>query len=324
MARVLLTTSLFLVWAALTQGSYNECPMEMGMYGPTSENIPIITSFISADGQGNGSTFCRLQYGVPENATLWQGMLAASQQHGMNFTFEAQLYAMYGHFVTTINGLMGNSDYFWGLYDEMGAMTPVGVDFLYPVEGSAYIWSFTEVMSSGNHNRTYEGVCLNAPDIQPNMPLTYGVFYLTVSSGNTQNFTNGTRFQPVCKQLVLSNVSQESLLDAVMTASEQVPIKISSDIQNDQVTILNTLPNQDGYVWTPYNATNGGRLPLDLAETRIADGDHIRFQFMPMDSMDDDVTMEMEMTTSSNAPKALVALFTKLFALLPIAVYMGY
>ena len=49
------------------------------------EDVQLVTSHLSVHGVENVLPMCGMQYMVPVKATLYQGMLAASQQEGSNF-----------------------------------------------------------------------------------------------------------------------------------------------------------------------------------------------------------------------------------------------
>ncbi|XP_041472556.1 uncharacterized protein LOC121421822 [Lytechinus variegatus] len=106
----------------------NEClgEMEFECAALPDGEVAKITNFISVDNSVSESAICKMQYQVPDGANLWQGILAANQQHGDNFTFGASLHPIYGHFITTINGVAGNADYFWAIFDGEGIATPTG------------------------------------------------------------------------------------------------------------------------------------------------------------------------------------------------------
>ena len=48
-------------------------------------DVQLVNSYLSVDGVENALPLCGMQYMVPVKATLYQGMLAASQQEGSNF-----------------------------------------------------------------------------------------------------------------------------------------------------------------------------------------------------------------------------------------------
>ena len=53
--------------------------------GPGIDN-QLVNSYLSVGGIVNATPLCGMQYSVPVNATVYQGMLAANQQHGSNFS----------------------------------------------------------------------------------------------------------------------------------------------------------------------------------------------------------------------------------------------
>ncbi|XP_030853740.1 uncharacterized protein LOC752620 isoform X2 [Strongylocentrotus purpuratus] len=268
--------------------------------------VPKITNFISADNSFNGTTICMMQYEVPQGANLWQGMMAASQQQGDNFTYMATVHPIYGHFITTINGVTGAAGYFWAIFDGEGIATPVGVDWLVLEDGDSYIFNYMYAPPYNASNpdhviANYTGPCLNAPVISANMPLTYLSTFITVADDNTENVKAGTNFEPVCNQLVLFDQSQPSLYDVMMLVNMQIPldIRVTVDTSNMTVMTLNNITNQGGYAWTPFNVKTNMKLPRDLSMTQLSDGDQIRFDFAEVeDDEDDDMSSGVETTMS--------------------------
>ncbi|XP_063966333.1 uncharacterized protein LOC129277499 [Lytechinus pictus] len=261
----------------------NECLGEECAALPDGE-VAQITNFISVDNSVNESTICMMQYQVPDGANLWQGMLAANQQQGDNFTFEASLNPMYGHFITTINGVAGNADYFWAIFDGEGIATPTGVDGIELEDGDSYIFNYMSTATSNSSDHTianYTGLCLSAPNIPANVPLMLLSTFITISDENTEDVSEGTNFKPVCNQLVLYDQPQSTLYDVMQMVNDQVPldIRVVLDSSTMSVMTLNNLTNEDGYEWTPFNVRTNMTLPRDLSMIQLSDGDQIRFYF---------------------------------------------
>ncbi|XP_038044958.1 uncharacterized protein LOC119719559 [Patiria miniata] len=251
------------------------CPGEELTSGPTITDT-LVTSYLSVD--GGGTVQCSMKYRVPAKSTVYQGMLAASQQHGNGFEFESTLYAKFGHFITSINSVAPMGGSYWLIFDDVTKMlTPVGVDSIHVKNGSSYIWHYT---NDTGHNVTYRGPCVGSSFIPPTIPLTYKVVYLTISGANVHQTTNDT-FKRVCKQTVLIPSKETSVFRLLEIANSQIPITVKAelDLQGSSVRSFNGVSMRRSYRWIGFKAGMDGPIPYDLSMSTVTDGDHIEFRY---------------------------------------------
>ncbi|XP_072034740.1 uncharacterized protein CG3556-like isoform X2 [Amphiura filiformis] len=81
---------------------------------------------------------------VPENSTLYEAMVLATDQHDDTFRFEATL-GQWGHFMSHINGVANDGDrhHYWTILigsERVSAST--GSDRIITEDGETYIWYF--------------------------------------------------------------------------------------------------------------------------------------------------------------------------------------
>ncbi|XP_022079965.1 uncharacterized protein LOC110973430 [Acanthaster planci] len=256
---------------------YDPCPAADMTSGPPI-NATLVTSYQSVDGPG--MALCGMEYWVPDNATVYQGMLAAQQQHGSQFQFNSTLFAMYGHFINIINGISNTNTTFWFIFDNATQMlTPVGVDFLHITDSSSYIWQFN---NSTSHNQTYTGPCSGPSIIYPTMSLTYKIAYLTISGANVPPNSN---FKRVCKQLVLIPSDSTTAFSLLDIANSQIPLSVKAllTMTDYAVTSLNGVVNSENNKWIAFRAGTNQALPNDLSMTAVTDGDHVEFRYEETD-----------------------------------------
>ncbi|XP_072032761.1 uncharacterized protein [Amphiura filiformis] len=100
---------------------------------------------------------------VPLYGTLYEAMLFAEQQYPPSkFSFTTSFNEKYGHFIESIVGVRGANPFFWCVFDRRGVPLPVGVDFTYPYNHEAYIWSYQN--TTDTHCASYSGPCTWSDD----------------------------------------------------------------------------------------------------------------------------------------------------------------
>eukprot|EP00057_Strongylocentrotus_purpuratus_P009084 XP_011663558.1 PREDICTED: uncharacterized protein LOC105437998 [Strongylocentrotus purpuratus] len=259
-----------------------ECTEDYNHAGPTTKDI-LVTSFFSVEYQAEEHTSqCRVRYSVPLNATVYQGMKAAHQQHGDNFTYEYDTYSQFGHHVTAINGVKGHDTTHWALHhgDTLEA-AEYGVDLLHIEADDLYLWRYTDYEDGEFDPFNSTGECHSAvDDILPALPFTDVVVYLSVSTENTALFTNGTFVSKMCKRLVLTEATS-TLYDVTLAANDQSITLFLAELDSEDhaITQLNGLMNQGGYTWRIFDAVSQQIFPTDLSITTIQDGGHYEYHF---------------------------------------------
>ncbi|XP_071803647.1 uncharacterized protein [Asterias amurensis] len=273
----------------------NLCPsadMTSGM-----GDVQLVNSYLSVDGVENVLQLCGMQYMVPVKATLYQGMLAASQQQGSNFMFTiSPVDPTYGHFIESINNVPSNDPFYWMLFENATKMSSlVGVDFIDITSESAYLWQY--VNTSAGHDSNYTGPCGGPTVIAPTMPLLYNVAFLTFSSENTNN-----SFEQVCNRPVLIQATGTTAFDLLQDANDQLPIYVKAvlDMQMNTVTEINGVSNVNGKAWTGYYAGSNMMIPNDLAMTNVSNGDHVVFRYEEVDGENEEVDGENEEVDGEN------------------------
>ncbi|XP_071509352.1 uncharacterized protein [Diadema antillarum] len=304
-----LVACLLHVWLInVCWGTEAECPLVDGYsdYGPVTADT-LVESYFSVEFQLEGkASLCRLRYHVPVNATLYQGMIAAHQQHGENFTFEYNTHHLYGHHIVAINGVEGHDTFHWALHHgDTWETSEVGVDHLLIADEDLYLWRYTEYQGGEFNPSNFTGDCHAAvDDIQPAFNLTDVVVYISVSAQDTDQFIDG--FEPVCKLPLLTPVPYgfESLISL---ANDQLVLVFEAEINQDthELASLNELENQGGFEWRIFDARTGYIMPSDLRQSFfVTDGDHFEFRFTPLESGGD--TTASPLTTSSAHSVSLV------------------
>ncbi len=260
--------------AILADQAEDLCPsadMTSGM-----EDVQLVNSYLSVDGVSNVAPLCGMQYRVPVNATLYQGMLAASQQQGSNFMFTiGPVHHMYGHFIESINNVSSDNPFYWIFFENTTKMSSqVGVDFIDIASESAYLWQYLN--TSGGHDSNYTGPCGGPSVIPPTLPLRYKVAFLTISNENTNN-----SFISVCKRPVLIQRIGTTVFTLLQDANLQLPIYVKAvlDMQMNTVTEINGVANDNNSTWNSYYAGSNTMIPYDLVMTTVSDGDHFVFRF---------------------------------------------